>query len=363
MADHERKKVLKLFVSMNQEKMWLEEMGTRGWKLKNVTLGCVYTFERTTPARLFYEVDRFNLPKNPTLQDIRHKEIFLEMAKEMGWEMIAHDEEMNYYFCKEYAEGDINELYNDEESRLFHAEKYRRHYLEKANSITGWALFIGIFLIPYHLLVQKVDWFYFFVFVYIVFSLVLSRMLNRVAKMYYREMKLTREEWQLENDRRYCRTARRLILTNRGLKKYLSKMVREGWQLIGITPLKYRFIRQEAIQYSYTLDSKYLTNRRCRAKGIGKFSDFKDWSGMNNDWQIQSVKDAEAKGWKFVCALENRAVIYRSEPDSAPEPLNDPKYDNKLRFISVIGYVGVITIISGLIGGVIGYILGSLGII
>ena len=41
-----------------------------------------------------YEIDRFNLPKHPSLKDIRHKEIFLDMAREMGWQVVAHDEDV-----------------------------------------------------------------------------------------------------------------------------------------------------------------------------------------------------------------------------------------------------------------------------
>jgi len=121
-------KQTKWIISLVKEKLWLEEMALKGWHLSNLTWGIRYTFEKREPKKLIYEIDRFNLPKHPTLKEIKHKAEFIDVATEMGWKVIVHDEDQNYYFCKEYKEGEINELYNDYDSKQFRAQKYYNHY-------------------------------------------------------------------------------------------------------------------------------------------------------------------------------------------------------------------------------------------
>ena len=77
------KKKLKLFASLQKERLWLEAMARDGWFLENITLGIFYTFQKGEPKNMMYEADRFNLPKKPTLEEIRHKEFFMDMADEL----------------------------------------------------------------------------------------------------------------------------------------------------------------------------------------------------------------------------------------------------------------------------------------
>ena len=108
------------------------------------------------------------------------------------------------------------------------------------------------------------------------------------------------------------------------------------------------------------MDSKWLVNRRRQAHGEKKIEDAKDFSGLNNDWEIQSLHDAEERGWSFVCALENRSIIYKGEAGMVT-PLNDAKYDNSLRWISLIGQYGFILLLCGMLGAVIGFVSELLG--
>ena len=103
------------------------------------------------------------------------------------------------------------------------------------------------------------------------------------------------------------------------------------------------------------MDSKSLVNERRESAQKNRFNDEKDLIGINNDWEIASVKEAQEKGWTFVCALENRAIIYRGDAQTV-QPLNDPKHDNSLRWISLIGEFGFYLLCCGLIGGIIGFI-------
>ncbi len=63
-----------------------------------------------------------------------------------------------------------------------------------------------------------------------------------------------------------------------------------------------------------------------------------------------------------MCALENRAVIYRGDAKEV-EPLNDAKYDNSFRGISLVGDYGLMMILAGIFGAVVGFLLVWFGII
>lgn len=71
-------------LSYQKECQWLEEMALNGWFFEQVKGGIFYRFRKGEPAHMLYEVDRFNLPKKPTLEEIRHKEMFMDMATELG---------------------------------------------------------------------------------------------------------------------------------------------------------------------------------------------------------------------------------------------------------------------------------------
>lgn len=356
------KKKLKLFLSFQKERLWLESMAKDGWFLENITLGMIFTFKQGEPKNMMYEVDRFNLPKKPTLEEIRHKEFFMDMADELGWKEVAHDESLIYYFCKEYKEGDINELYNDEESRRQRGKKFSSFYYKKAQEMVFWATLI----VAVELLIMLLDnvlprlgllleWYNYFSLVYAVICNSFALFLWKLAKRTEEELAMTRKEWKKKQTDTKCK--KKLIFTIRALSRFLREQEKQGWILTDASATKYYFVKKENTHQIYTMDSKWLTNKRRREREQEVFKDSKDWKGMNNDWQVQSLKDAEEKGWHFVCALENRAVIYRGYEETV-QALNDPKYDNSLRGLSLIGVYGLILLISGLIGGICGFISG-----
>lgn len=362
--DKTRKRKLKLFLSLQKERLWLESMAKDGWFLENITLGIFYTFKKDEPKNMMYEVDRFNLPKKPTLEEIRHKEFFMDMAKELGWKEVTHDEALTYYFCKEYKEGDINELYNDEESRRQRGKKFTSFYYKKAQESVFWATIVVVVQLLIMVLDTALprlkvllDWYSYFVLAYVVICNSLALFYWKFGRKTEKELSMSREEWQKRQDSTKYKKEKKLIFTIRGLSRFLREQEKQGWILTDASATKYYFVRKENTHQIYTMDSKWLTNKRRRERRQEVFKDSKDWEGMNNDWQVQSLKDAEEKGWQFVCALENRAVIYRGNEEKV-QALNDPKYDNSLRGVSLIGVYGLILLISGLIGGILGFALG-----
>lgn len=154
-----------------------------------------------------------------------------------------------------------------------------------------------------------------------------------------------------------CKMVRKLILTNRGLKRFLEKQAADGFALTATTAVRYFFERSTAGRQVYTMDSERLVNKRLRDAHRQAIEDGKDWNGWNNDWEIQSVHDAQEAGWHFVCALENRMIIYRGAADDVRE-LNDPRYEKGFRGVSLIGKYGLVLLCSGAIGAVLGFLLG-----
>lgn len=361
-----KKTVFRWITSYQKECGWLEQMAMGGWFLENIRMGCFYTFRKGEPRRMLYEMDRFNLPKKPTLEQIRHKEIFMDMAAEMGWREVTHDESLNYYFCKEYEESGINELCNDEQSRQYRARKFGNYIRETSKKMAFWpAIVAGVdilvrLMLPLmpevkHSLLVWYDW---FTLLYVVGCCGTAVALWRQAERNQRELAMTRKEWEEATDPARHKAVRKLILTARGLSALLKREAEQGWILQAVTPTRYFFTKSgSGQQVVYTMDTKWLVNKRLKQAHRQKIEDGKDWHGLNNDWQLQSVKEAEEKGWEFACALENRTIIYRGDADTVLA-LNDRKYDNSFRCVSLIGEYGMYLVICGLIGGVIGFIMG-----
>ncbi len=352
-------KKINFFVSPQKEIKWLEDMALQGLFLKNVNLGLIYTFVQGEPKRMLYDIDRFDLPKKPTLEEIQHKELFMEMAKEMGWKEVTHDETLMYYFAKEYKEGDINELHNDEESRMYRAKKFRNYMLSQAKELLKCMMLIITLELAFILLDIEAKGFQGFGYGYIIICGWVSLFSWKIGFVYERELSMTRAEWEKSIDSNTHKTVRKLIFTIRGLNKFLTKEQENGWILKNVTATTYSFEKSTDLHQVYTLDSRWLTNKRWKEKK--HFLDLKDIEDKNHDWQLQSVKDAEEKGWKFVCALENRGIIYKGDK-TIVEPLNDSKYDNSFRCVSIIGIYGLVLMICVFIGFVAGFVSGMMSL-
>ena len=363
--NRQRRKALRFWVSIQKERKWLEEMAQQGWFLENLTLGIRYTFIKGEPKRMLYDVDRFNLPKKPALEEIRHKEMFLEMAEEMGWREVCHDESLTYYFAKEYEEGGVNELHNDPESRRYRAEKFCTYLQETAKRMGFWSMVMAAVDLAVMLLqaatgeFSRLGWFHWVTLVYVLCTNGIALACFRLGARSMRELSLTRQEWEESIDPNTHKCVRKLIFRVKKLKRFLQEQAKEGWILTGVTPVRYFFEKQESTSQIYTMDSKWLVNRRLAEQNCKKIADGKDWTGINNDWQLKSVRDAEKKGWTFVCALENRSMIYRGDAETA-EPLNDKKYDGRIRWISLVGEYGSYLLLCGLLGGIIGFVAAML---
>lgn len=305
-------KKTRFIFSLMKEKLWLEEMANKGYMLRNITLGVRYTFERCEPKHMVFEIDRFDLPKNPTLKEIHQKEEFFALAEEMGWEEITHDEDMNYYFAKEYVEGDINELYNDEDGRIVRANKFKHRYDGLTFQMDKWNLVIGILCI---LLGKIRKEFWVFGLFYFIFILSINLLIKKMSFSIYNELKMTKEEWMSihQNDKKDIRVMKRIFFFSRGLEKYIEKQSEKGWHIRNVSNHRYVFKKGEPKKVSYILDSKSAVNKRIKAMKGRVIKDHKDLNFQNNDWQIVSVNNAREHGLTFLCALENHFILYECD--------------------------------------------------
>lgn len=365
--DNQILKVTKWFTSIRKEKLWLEQMAQSGWILSDMKMGIRYTFMKSEPKRLIYEIDRFNLPKTPTLKDIQHKKEFMNMAEEMGWKVILFDEDLNYYFCKEYREDEINELHNDFESRQYRAQKYQNRYKDTETIMIKCALFMalfGIIILVGEVFSSKIEYgFLLFVLIYEIFCLGCFFLFDYLGSKYYKEFMLTAEEYEdLCKQEENVKTIYKLNISYKGVKKFLTKQSQKGYHLIGASIMKYKFIVGEPKEYIYSIDTQSLTNKRMKAMGARAFRNSKDWNGLDNDWQVKSLQEAENKHWTFVCALMNRVVIYRSQDSMLAEPLNNEKQERGIYVLTPFGKMGGFILIGAFLGFCIGFIAGYMGL-
>ena len=91
-------KKIKFFTSLAKERDWLEEMARQGFLLTNITMGVIYTFQGCEPCEKVYEVERFAISANPSITELTARTNAIDVATQFGWEMVTHDENMNYYF-------------------------------------------------------------------------------------------------------------------------------------------------------------------------------------------------------------------------------------------------------------------------
>lgn len=364
----EMMKVTRFIWNFRKETEWLREMAESGWFLKDMKFGVKYIFEKGEPKNMVYEVDRFNLPAHPTEDQITQKEDFIAMAEELGWKVVLHDEDLNYYFAKEYEEDGMNELYDTDEARRVHAEKYTSHFNEsvKLMSICTGIMFAALTLILGMQMIEGFEDKFFNVFMLVfmilgtifVFSNVL---LLWAAKINYNTFILSREEWEEQYLKHSCeRKERKLFLRTRSLINHLEKMSKEGWHVQSVRTRTQVYEPGVNAAYRYAIDTKKLTNRRRVADGEERIIDKRDWNGINNDWQIESLKDAKEKGWSYVCAMDNRVVLYRSAAEDNCSPINPPEREGKFLAGALLGAIGKCMLVGFVLGLILGVVMSIL---
>lgn len=288
-------KKFKFFLTFHKEREWLEEMALHGYMLEDVKFGMYYYFRKDTPKHMLYEIDRFDLKRNPNLAEMMEKKNFIDMAKEGGWQEVTHDENLNYYFTKEYEEEGFNDLYNDEESMQVRADKFRNHYLSQAELLVKLVVLVAVAGLILNLVLDKnyrgieeartdvIRIYNIFCGIYVAITSLLACVLFKMSKIMYDDFR------RVFKENRQIHKEKRLIMTTKGLQKYLKRHAGKGEKLVSMGMLTYAFEKTDSRAVTFVMDTKSMVNERRKKAGLERISDTKDWNMMGNDWQAEST--------------------------------------------------------------------------
>lgn len=355
MSDYYKK--FKLFLYLSKEREWLEEMALQGYILEDIKMGIFYYFRKDAPKHMLYESDRFFQKKNPSRDDILEKENFLQMAEETGWKEVTHDETLTYYFAKEYEEDGFNELYIDEESKQRKVDKFRTLYETQTKSLIHISAIISILLFLFLLFIPQ-KWFLYILSGYLMVSFLYLSYTQSFLPKFYKDLMLSREEIEQQKKNKTLKK-HRLIFTSGKLQKYLNKYAEKGWELISMNSFSYVFQKWSQPSIHYVIDSKSMVNNRRKTLGLDKIHDTKDWMCLSHDWQAKSLTYAESYGLEYLCAHENRIMIYKvSDTAKIPEDMQK----NKNIFISKAAIYSTYLLVCGIIGFIMGFCMAAIGV-
>ena len=109
----ETQKQFKWFTIFEYEKEqdYLREMHKSGWKFVKVKGLGMYYFEKCVPQDVVYQLD-YNK------DGLSHKEVYLNMFDECGWEYILDFAGFSYFRKAVAEDGMVEEIFCDEESRF-----------------------------------------------------------------------------------------------------------------------------------------------------------------------------------------------------------------------------------------------------
>ena len=353
-------KKFKVFLSLFKERDWLEEMATKGWLLKDMTLGMIYHFEKIEPAEKVYEIDRFTVLRKPKKEMLLARKTALDIASQAGWKVVTHDEDMNYYFVKDKAGDESDEFYDDAELRRGRAEKYRRHLTyEVLAEILGMLFGLSVLCLFVFGLTEilgepadvlyKLSWVYLVCIAlfggYSVFSL-------KYGDWIYNELCLSREEWEqrkrLGEQRKFSNT--------KNLMSFLEEKNEQGLVLTDYVDGKYLF-EETDMDCWYEIDTKYALKKRLKAQGKKYHWEKKDWNLQSFQWYEMSIAEAQSKGLELVCIVEGETLVYKCDKQQGQKELMNAEHNEAMgwrqRFLN-----------RGLIWGIVflgGFALGFFG--
>lgn len=301
----------KLFFSILKERDWLEEMAAQGWILTDITMGILYHFRKAEPCEKVFEIERFAVSPHADVQELNARKMAIDVASQSGWEVVTHDEEMNYYFMKDKAGDWTDEFYDDDEFRKVRAERYRKHYAYETPMmlLEIWLfvslLYIILFLTPVCSFAENSG----LLWIYLILNFVeVACILGSVAwgQYFYNELSLSREEW--ENRKRFG--VKRRFGKVQQLRSFLQEQSEKGLSLIGYDDGTYLF-EEDTDRYNYFVDTKVCLKKRLKKQGIRYTDDPKDWNSQSLKWYEMSIADAAQYGLQPVGVIDKTVLIYK----------------------------------------------------
>ena len=302
-------KKIKFFLSLVKERDWLEEMATQGYLLTNITAGVIYTFRECEPCEKVYEVERFAVSSHPTVSELTAKSRALDIATQFGWEQITHDEDMNYYFCKDKAGDETDEFYDDEESRRERADRYRKHLSidQPLSLLLGEVMISFLYIVLCFALgtegAHALLWVYLLLTTFEISIVCISMITGQRS---YRELCMSREEWnsykKLSEKKRFNKVQQ--------LRSYLQEKSEFGLSLKCCEGNIFTF-EEDTKRYNYFIDTKSNLKKRMKKEGLSFKDDHKDWSSNGLKWYETSIADAARYQLKPVAVVGKNAIVYK----------------------------------------------------
>ena len=343
----------KIYFSLLKERDWLEDMARQGWILTDINWGIRYHFKKSEPCEKVFEIERFAISSQPTVQELSARKMAMDIVSQSDWELVTHDEDMNYYFMKDKAGDETDEFY-DEESRHERAERYRKHYsYDMPIASLGSMLF---FSVVYFFLLLALDLWnsdIFNVITWIYFGLTTLEILTSWATMktgntMHRELMMSREEW--ENHKSFSQ--KKSFKKVQHLRVFLQEQSEKGLALTGFKAKRYTFEKDER-RYNYFIDTSACLRKRMKAQGVSYKDDKKDWLMQGLKWYETSISEAAKYNLKPVAAIGNNIIIYK-------RPFSDEKIpwengNENLASVQIHPVMAIIMVIACVIGFAIGF--------
>lgn len=328
-------KKIKFFTSIHKERDWLESMASQGWFLTNVTLGCLYHFEKNTPCEKVYAIERFDISLRATVAELNARNHALKLAAESGWTEVTHDEDMNYYFVKDKTGSDADEFYQNETDRKMRAERFRAHYTHDAplSLLVEWliiSVFCMLILLMMLPILKEIEPAIPVIFglIYIITTIteIGSAFYNLLLGQYlYDELLLSRKEWELHKEfahKKHFRTVGQL-------KEFLAQQLDKGLVLTKYEKNHYRF-EPNSGPYDYFVDTKANLKKRLNTQPTVPDSDSLKWYEL-------SIMNAAEYGLNPLGIIRNNAIIYSRPHSQAPMPAENERHALHHSFPSLAG--------------------------
>lgn len=311
-------KKIKLFMSILKERDWLEEMAEKGYILKNIKLGSIYYFDEIEPKSVVYEIEKFavNSSGEAGKHELTARKTALDIAKQSGWEVVTHDELMNYYFVKEKAGDESDEFYNDYEDRKYKADKISRSIKSEQPKMLLTLLMIiaVIYILLFIVIGNDLHSLVLFMGIFIAVTIIEvgAALYNMIAgEKIYQELLLSREQWEMQKKHSVKKNFKKV----KDLIDYLQSENDKG--VVLTETINGKFIFEESDKkYVYYADTKKALKNRLKKQGEKLVDEKKDWENLSTGWYERSIVDAESKGLEVVCAIEGGTIIYKTEADN-----------------------------------------------
>ena len=300
----------KFFLSVLKERDWLEDMARQGYILTDINLGMRYHFKECEPCEKVYEIERFAISSQPTVSELTARKIATDIAIQSGWEIVAHDKEMNYYFVKDKANDETDEFYDDE-TRQERAERYRKRYFYDLpkTTLTGIVFFSVFYFIIFlafmdtKALLNNLMWFY---FVFTTFEIFLTWMSMHAGNKMYNEFLMSREEWESHKNHNQKKSFKKI----QQLRVFLQEQSEKGLALTGFKDKYYTF-ENDSRRYDYFVDTNASLRKRMKQQGKNLVQDKKDLFSLGLKWYELSIEDASKYNLKPVAVIGNNIIIYK----------------------------------------------------